>query len=43
MIFKFNFKDAFAAISKADKLSSEPEKIKLWREEQKVRLQTKGK
>lgn len=26
-----------------DKLSVEPEKIKRWREEQKIRLETKGK
>lgn len=33
--------DVFSAISKVDKLTQEPEKIKLWREEQRVRLQTK--
>jgi len=33
--------DVFSAISRVDKLSQEPEKIKLWREEQRVRLQTK--
>ena len=33
--------DAYAAVFKADKLSQEPEKIKRWREEQKLRITTK--
>lgn len=33
--------DHYSAISKADKLSQEPEKIKRWREEQKLRLTKK--
>jgi hypothetical protein len=33
--------DAYAAVFKADKLAQEPEKIKRWREEQKLRITTK--
>lgn len=33
--------DAYAAVFKADKLAQEPEKIKRWREEQKLRISTK--
>ena len=35
--------DGYAAISSVDKQRQEPEKIRLWREEQKERLATKGK
>ena len=40
-LFKI-IQDAYSAISNAVKLDHEPEKMKLWREEQKVRLETKG-
>ena len=33
--------DFYSAISQTDKLTQEPEKIKKWREEQKVRIETK--
>lgn len=45
-ILRFNYllkKDFYSAIHSMDKLSVEPEKIKRWREEQKIRLETKGK
>lgn len=32
----------YSAIHSMDQLSVEPEKIKKWREEQKIRLETKG-
>ena len=38
---KKKLKDAYSAISFADKLTQEPEKIKKWREEQKKRIETK--
>ncbi len=33
----------YSAISQVDKQKQEPEKIRLWREEQKERLEEKGK
>jgi hypothetical protein len=35
-------KDNYSAISNAVKLDQEPEKMKVWREEQRVRLENKG-
>lgn len=35
--------DCYAAISQADRLQSEPESIRKWREEQKERLEQLGK
>lgn len=37
----FEKKDVYSAISAVDRFTQEPEKIKLWREEQKKRLETK--
>lgn len=34
--------DSYAAISQADRLQSEPESIRKWREEQKERLEQLG-
>ncbi len=44
LIFFFNFfrqQNPYSAISRADQLSQEPEKIKKWRDEQRDRLQMK--
>ena len=41
-LFQFLNQDAYSAILKADRVSQEPEKIKRWREEQKLRLTKKG-